>query len=153
MYCNNLWPEFIRDDSEASFLLTLTFIERLSCVGFSTYFFHLPLRKFTTTLRYMHCVFPLLWTPPAQLVLAVKFPYRCWDDHLNWNLMFTHHFPVGSDSLSLLSASLSSLLTDTSRLTYPQEANVFSCWSHSILITWQCSKVRLIYLFPCCLLG
>lgn len=42
VYCNNLWPEFARDSSEASFLLTLTFIESLSCVGLSSYFFHLP---------------------------------------------------------------------------------------------------------------
>lgn len=43
-------------------------------------------------------------------------------------------------------------LADTSRLTYPHEADVFSCWSHSILITWECTMVRFIYFFFKCYL-
>lgn len=92
-------------------------------------------------------IFPLLWTPPNQLISTVKCLPRRWDVHLNWSLMFTHHFPVGSDSLRLSSAHSSFGRADTSRLTYPHEADVFSCWSHSIPITWECAMVRFIYLF------
>lgn len=158
MYCTNLAPEFIRDCSEASFLLLFTFIKSLSYAlnsaptfSISLYENSLPPLKLCYLVRYVYCnwvgIFSLLWTPPNQLIPTGNFLPRPWDVHLNWSLMFTHHFPVGSDSLRLSSASSSFLLADTSRLTYPQETDVFSCWSHWILITWECAIVRAIYLF------
>lgn len=95
----------------------------------------------------MYCLFPFLWILPNQLILAMKFLSRHWDVHLNWSLMFTHHFPVGSDSLRLLSASSSFLLVDTSRLAYLQEADVFSCWSHSVLLPDSVLKWNLVIYF------
>lgn len=95
-----------------------------------------------TLLAYFHLFGPL---PISGFRPWDSYPGR--DVHVNWSLMFTQHFPVGSDSLRLSSASSPFLTADTGRLTYPQEADVFSCWSHSILITWECSIARLIYLF------
>ena len=147
------------DWSEASSLLSTTFIESLSHAVLWTQhqFFQFPFRKNSPLKSWcpVRCVdgdslgvFPLLWTPPNRRIPTVKFLPRRRDVHVNWSLMFSQHFPVGSDSLRLSSASSPFLTADTGRLTYPQEADVFSCWSHSILITWECSIARLIYLFP-----
>lgn len=156
----NLSPEFLRDCSEASFLL-LTFILSLSYVelwiqqlffSISPHKNSLPPLKSRCLLRcvFHDCValFPPPWPPCNQQIPTVRFLPRPWDAHVNWSLLFTHHFPVGSDSHRLSSASSPFLLADTSGLTYPREAGVFSCWSHSVFITWECSIERLFIYFP-----
>lgn len=132
----NLWPEFLRDCSEASFLL-LTFILSLSYVELWTQqlFFSISLHKNSLPPLKSRCLlrcvfrdcvalFSLPWTPRNQQIPTVIFQPRRWDAHVNWSLMFTHHFPVGSDSLRLSSASSPFLLADTSGLTYPRERPV-----------------------------
>lgn len=134
----NVWPEFLGDCSEASFLL-LTFILSLSYVELwiqQLFFFSISLHKNSLPPLKSCCLlrcafhdsvalFPLPWTPHNQQIPIVRFPARGWDARVNWSLMFTHHFPVESDSLRLSSASSPFFLADTIGLTYPQEAGVF----------------------------
>lgn len=168
-HCINLWAELIKDWSILPVVINI-YWQFILCGALNSarLFFLFALSESSLPPFKSYCL-PII---TAVLVCFLSFGplpgplpinrSRQWNSYPGvemfiwiWSLMFTHHFPVGSDSLRLSSATSSSLLADTSRLTYPQEADVFSCQSLSILTTWQCSIVRLIYLFifKCYLLG